>query len=169
MFFSTKRNINMDPILSLIEVGDLYHVKQTGSKQQNLFDSIQHKIISGLWQNNSKLPSTRALASTLNLSRNTVINTYEQLVAEGYIISKASSGYFVSVQLPETFYSANTPKPAFVTHIETAKINNAFAPGVPDLVQFPHRTWQKLLQRHVTRQASLETIMCKAFPNYGMH
>ena len=102
-------------------------------------------------EKDAKLPSTRKLSETLNVSRNTVINAYEQLIAEGYIQSKASSGYFVSVTLPEQFFSAdiysNTP-----AAVNTAlNINDAFAPGVPDLRAFPYSIWQKLLQRHSSR------------------
>ncbi len=53
----------------------------------------------------SKLPSTRKLAVELSVSRNAVIYAYEQLVTEGYIESKKSSGFYVSVEQPEHFLS----------------------------------------------------------------
>ncbi|GAL35957.1 predicted transcriptional regulator of pyridoxine metabolism [Vibrio maritimus] len=50
--------------------------------QQALFQQIRNRILKGFWPSNAKLPSTRLLASQLKISRNTVIQTYEQLVAE---------------------------------------------------------------------------------------
>ena len=44
----------------------------------------------------SKLPSTRALANHLQVSRSTVDLAYTQLVSEGYIESSPKRGYFVS-------------------------------------------------------------------------
>lgn len=44
----------------------------------------------------SALPSTRKLAETLGVSRNTVVLVYEGLVEDGYLIPRERSGYYVS-------------------------------------------------------------------------
>jgi len=49
----------------------------------------------------TRLPSTRALAGQLDVSRNTVMNVYEELVAAGLVISKIGSGTRVSGAAPK--------------------------------------------------------------------
>lgn len=44
----------------------------------------------------SRIPSLRKCSQELKLSRTTIENAYLQLAAEGYIISKAQSGYYVT-------------------------------------------------------------------------
>lgn len=148
-----------------IDVGDLQLDDQHDTRQTALFHAIREKIVQDLWSKGSKLPSTRKLAVELSVSRNTVIYAYEQLVTEGYIESKKGSGFYVSVEQPEHFLSlsqsgsiqsshdlsaeVDTPSSARVTLND---INRSFAPGVPDLDAFPFAKWQRLLQRHGTRQ-----------------
>lgn len=47
----------------------------------------------------AKLPSIRAFAATLRVSKSTVVEAYERLVAEGVIRSRPGSGYFVVAPL----------------------------------------------------------------------
>jgi len=53
-------------------------------------------ILTGKLQNGSKLPSVRRCAVELGVSRTTVENAYLQLAADGYILSKPQSGYYVT-------------------------------------------------------------------------
>ncbi len=139
----------------LIDVGDLCVNSESGTLQQSVFFAIREKIVKGLWPINGKLPSTRKLSHELNISRNTVILAYEQLVAEGYLISRKGSGFYVAVELPEQYLpekvSVKTSKSPDTKH----DINSAFAPGVPDLALFPGVMWQKYLNRHLTRASLL--------------
>jgi GntR family transcriptional regulator/MocR family aminotransferase len=68
---------------------------------QQLYAYLRAAILSGQLKGGLKLPSTRALADELGLSRNTVFNAYEQLMAEGYLESVAGSGTFVAHVLPD--------------------------------------------------------------------
>lgn len=52
---------------------------------------LQKKLLPG-----SKMPSLRKCSEELHLSRTTIENAYLQLAADGYIISKAQSGYYVT-------------------------------------------------------------------------
>jgi len=49
----------------------------------------------------TRLPSTRALAQQLHLSRNTVMNVYEELAAMGLVTSRTGSGTRVSGAVPK--------------------------------------------------------------------
>jgi GntR family transcriptional regulator / MocR family aminotransferase len=66
-----------------------------------LYTVIKDDILSGKLPSNSKLPSIRALASEISISRNTVDSAYLELYAEGYIYSRPRSGYFVSALTPD--------------------------------------------------------------------
>ncbi len=47
----------------------------------------------------SALPSCRKLADTLAVARNTVALAYQDLVEEGFLVSRQRSGYFVSQEI----------------------------------------------------------------------
>lgn len=60
-----------------------------------IYEQIKEEIISEQILDGSRLASTRALSTTLNVSRNTVESAYLQLCMEGYIESKLGSGFIV--------------------------------------------------------------------------
>jgi GntR family transcriptional regulator/MocR family aminotransferase len=66
--------------------------------------------LSGALPPGHKLPSSRKLAHQLDVARNTVVLAYQQLVAEGYLVSRARSGIFVNEEILETRvgYSSST-------------------------------------------------------------
>jgi len=59
-------------------------------------EQIRIRILDGELMAGEKLPPTRELASHLGISRNVVIEAYEQLLAEGYIEARQGSGTFVA-------------------------------------------------------------------------
>ncbi|MGB9475112.1 MAG: PLP-dependent aminotransferase family protein [Candidatus Udaeobacter sp.] len=83
---------------------------------QQLYRQIRDELISGRFGDGaSRLPSSRALALDLGISRLTVNLAFSKLDAEGYLRSKAKSGTFVASPLPESFLNAdkfdrNTPE-----------------------------------------------------------
>lgn len=64
---------------------------------EQLKRQIRLHIISRSLTTDEKLPSIRELASGLRVNPNTVVKAYSQLETEGYIRSRAGSGYFVDV------------------------------------------------------------------------
>jgi GntR family transcriptional regulator/MocR family aminotransferase len=70
------------------------------SLQTRLYERLRSDILSGRFRGGEKLPSSRALASSLRLSRTTVVLAYEQLLAEGYLEARPGSGTFVSEDVP---------------------------------------------------------------------
>ena len=61
-----------------------------------VYDYYKSLILTGKLQNGSKLPSVRRCAVELGVSRTTVENAYLLLAADGYILSKPQSGYYVT-------------------------------------------------------------------------
>lgn len=64
---------------------------------QQLYEWIRQQILNGHLQGGEKLPSLRKLSQDLNISKNTILTAYEQLVAEGYIESEPKAGYRVAL------------------------------------------------------------------------
>jgi len=72
----------------------------------NLQHQIRQKIVDGIvngaFPPGMKLPSSRKLAQQLEVARNTVVASYQQLIADGYLISRQRSGIFVSEEILKT-------------------------------------------------------------------
>ena len=65
-----------------------------------LRDVLRRRILDRTLPPGAKLPATRALAKNLAISRNTVVNAYEALSAEGLVIGTIGSGTRVSAIVP---------------------------------------------------------------------
>lgn len=68
---------------------------------RQLYLQLRAAILSRRLRPGTKLPSTRALASQLGVSRSAVVAAYEQLLAEGYTSGRHGSGTYISPDLPE--------------------------------------------------------------------
>ena len=79
-----------------------------------LYRCIREDILSGKLAAGEKLPSKRALAAHLEVSKVTVEGAYSQLLAEGYLRSEEKVGFFVEAT-PHLRQSAHTPAPASAT------------------------------------------------------
>ena len=118
------------------------------SKQVYL--SLKNMILSEAIKAQDKLPSTRALAQELSVSRNVVLEAYNQLMAEGYIYSKERSGVFVtegaaiSVKSKGITYNA---KEIVGLQFEHNKDIIDFRTGVPSLSLFPKNVWGKIYRQ----------------------
>ena len=67
---------------------------------RQIYEYIRGEIRNGSLAADERLPSTRALASYLQVARSTTELAYSQLVMEGYLTSKPNSGYYIN----EIFY-----------------------------------------------------------------
>lgn len=59
-----------------------------------IYEYYKEEILSGSMAKGEKLPSIRALAKALHVSKITVESAYSQLMAEGYIENRPRKGYF---------------------------------------------------------------------------
>ena len=79
---------------------------KTGSRTplyEQIYDFIKKDIQSGRIACGEKLPSTRALAKHLEVSRSTAALAYEQLLSEGFIESEPCRGFFAA-QIEELYH-----------------------------------------------------------------
>lgn len=135
-----------------------------GKLHKKLYNAIRLSILDGSLPTQSRLPPSRDLAAQLNLSRNTVLTVYEQLLAEGYVVSRTGSGTFVAGTVPDSLLSApmtageklSASLPSqlsargqhLLSHSNaSARQWGAFLPGVPDINAFPHALLRKIQSR----------------------
>src|SRR5438067_1756635 len=135
---------------------------------RQLYDELRTSILSGQLRAGTRLPSTRELAADLRVSRNTVLNAFEQLLAEGYVEGQVGSGTYVSRSLPDELLHARTtnaraarqPRAGRTLARRAASLAQArlnvsrdsigtrpFRPGTPALDAFPCALWARLLTR----------------------
>jgi GntR family transcriptional regulator / MocR family aminotransferase len=102
--------------------------------------ALREAIRSGRLRGGTRLPSTRALSAQLGVARSTVVGVYEQLVAEGFLVSRHGSGTTVTdVHVPiERLADEAPPRDRF-------RVN--FLPGEPDCGSFPRAQWLASMRR----------------------
>ena len=67
---------------------------------RQIYEGYRTAIIDRRLRAGQRMPSTRALADELGLSRIPVLNAFEQLIAEGYLEARTGAGTYVSQSLP---------------------------------------------------------------------
>ena len=122
-------------------------IELDGNKKIPLYEQIyayiKEEIKNGRIPCKAKLPSTRALAEHLMVSRSTVDMAYAQLVSEGYIESVPYRGYFVSeISLLYDINKAEWEEEQSNSSIDKGLID--FSPWGIDLGNFPFNAWWKI-------------------------
>jgi GntR family transcriptional regulator/MocR family aminotransferase len=125
---------------------------------ESLYRCIREDIRSGKLRPGEKLPSKRALAANLEVSKITVEGAYAQLLAEGYIHSREKVGYFVEAveQYPQQLPVQSSPPAVQKAGIDLV----ANAPA-----QFPFSVWSRL-QREVVLDLGEQLLLSP--PNQGL-
>lgn len=147
-----------------------------GALHQRLFRCLRSAIIEGVLPPHSRLPASRDLARELAVSRNTVLNAYEHLLAEGYVQTRTGSGTWVSGTLPESCLNAgDQPLSAADASFAPVQLSargaallgyasasphqwGAFVPGVPDVTAFPHAQFSRI-QARLNRQPEIARLI----------
>ena len=84
------------------ELAIAFNLSSKNPLYEQIYQYIKDEIKKGILVPGKKLPSTRALAKHLEVSRSTVELAYEQLLSEGYIESEPCKGYYVA-QIEELY------------------------------------------------------------------
>jgi GntR family transcriptional regulator / MocR family aminotransferase len=106
---------------------------------------LREAIRSGRLGTGERLPSSRALAGELGVSRGLVLDCYQQLQAEGYLTTRTGSATRVAAGA----YLQPAPP---VQAAPPSRLAVDFRPGLPDLSSFPRRDWLWAL-REAAREA----------------
>src|SRR4051794_1423027 len=75
---------------------------------RQLYSGLRAAILDQRLKPGVRLPSTRALSTTLGLARNTVHGAYDQLLAEGNVETRHGAGTYVATSLPDEALQAAT-------------------------------------------------------------
>ncbi|SDI12755.1 aminotransferase-like domain-containing protein [Salipiger marinus] len=110
------------------------HPGATGTLQARIQQMVAEGVLSGRLRRGEKMPSTRALARHLGVSRLTVALAYTELLASDYLTSRQRSGHFISENAPAP---AGFPPAARQERVDWARaIGQRFAGGaVPERPQ----------------------------------
>ncbi|MFM0343344.1 MocR-like pyridoxine biosynthesis transcription factor PdxR [Paraburkholderia sp. RL17-347-BIC-D] len=112
------------------------------SLQGQIRQMLVAAILDGQLPPQTALPSSRELADQLSVARNTVVLAYQQLVEEGYLISRERSGHFVNPAMLEGRHGFKTPAQTVPTSSEHDQ-----APARPD--------WGQRVQRRPSAQRNI--------------
>jgi len=156
-----------------------------GPLHQQATRALRESILTGRLGPGGRLPATRSLARELGLSRNTLLQAYEQLTDEGYLVARTGSGTYVAETLPAhatTSQPTRAPGPAAITaarppalsaharrmldaaprtgiswSVPRRQLRFDFRYGEPAYGDLPLETWSRLLGRRA-RRASVQRL-----------
>jgi GntR family transcriptional regulator/MocR family aminotransferase len=129
-----------------------------------VYRALRAAILDGRLPVGHRLPASRVLAADLGVARGSVATAYEQLVAEGHLVSRVGAGTFVAPR-----HTAAAPRDAPADPLRprdgwtfTPVPTSADEPvprcdlrsGIPDARLFPYDTWRRLLSAEVRLRAN---------------
>ena len=139
-----------------------------GGLQRQIYMSVQRAILDGVVGPGTRLPSSRALADDLGVSRTTTLLAVQQLHEEGYLTARRGSGTFVADELPDDLLrrrasrlDARRPKHPTLSRRGGALVSapqgaqriagppRAFRIGTPGVDLFPAGLWWRLASRRL--------------------
>ncbi|WP_298637142.1 PLP-dependent aminotransferase family protein [uncultured Umboniibacter sp.] len=141
------------------------------SLQAHIRQKMVEAIVSGVFPVGKRLPSSRKLAEQLSVARNTIVLVYEQLIDEGYVVSRERSGIFVNAKflegrvgfdgnlVSERRESANwsrvvrrqaVHKKQFETPPNWQRFPYPFLDGVFDQSLYPAKEWREASRQALT-------------------
>jgi len=129
-----------------------------GQLAANVYRALREAILDGRLRGGERMPSSRTLADQLRVARNTVLDAYDLLVAEGYAEGRAGSGTYVSKVLPTT-PAVRHARPGVLRPVDAWRdarptIPRGTAPfdfriGYPDPALFPFDAWRHAVGRQL--------------------
>jgi GntR family transcriptional regulator / MocR family aminotransferase len=135
---------------------------------RQIYDALRAMILDRRLESGQQLPSTRAFAHELRISRIPVLDAYAQLLAEGYIESRSGAGTFVKISLTDQFAGLRPTAPSPLKEVGSTEISKlaqllpvqrtpwfpssgAFSVGQIAYDHFPFRIWSDLVTSHARR------------------
>lgn len=132
---------------------------------RQISDRLREAIQNGRMPAGTKLPSTRVFADELGVSRNTVMQVFDALSAEGFLTGRVGAGTYVAglsatepqdvaMEQPAPRNGASYPFRSLSRRGKNLVLSatgefserpTPFMPDLPDLREFPIRTWLRLL------------------------
>jgi GntR family transcriptional regulator / MocR family aminotransferase len=110
---------------------------------RSLEAALREAVRSGRLAPGTRLPGSRSLAGDLGLSRGTVVQVFDQLIAEGWLVGVAGSGTVVS-DVPAVS-TPREPERRAAPALPSTAID--LRPGRPDPSSFPRGAWAGAVRR----------------------
>ncbi|MEO5693995.1 MAG: PLP-dependent aminotransferase family protein [Usitatibacter sp.] len=154
-------------------------------RRTQVYKSCLKAILDGRLERGARLPSARALARDLKVSRNTIDEALMHLQADGFLVRRVGDGTYVADRLPGRF-AEDSPRrmrpasragqmametfsawaqSALSSHVpHGAPRPRAFMGGFPALEEFPIELWQRITAR---RMRSEGRALLTYFPSMG--
>jgi len=129
---------------------------------RQIYLELRDAVLAGRLQPGSRLASSRSMAQQLAVSRNVVLEAYDQLLAEGFLETRQGAGTYV-------MDGAAFAPPGKLPKLEVTPVNMGydaphhlinFRAGTPQLRLFPSREWLRMIREVLTLPA-------EKFLNYG--
>jgi len=139
-----------------------------GSLSRQVYGGLRQAVLTGTFRAGDRLPSTRDLAEQLGISRTVVVLAYEQLMAEGFVVTRTGSGTYVPQGVLATrsagesrsarptlsrfgSYAAGTAPTIDFPKPRRVPLRYDFAYGRSVVDCFPFEQWQRILHRRARR------------------
>lgn len=120
---------------------------------EQLMEQLTADIRSGVLMGGTKLPAKRPWARHLGISCITVERAYNELVSQGYLQSRARSGYFVSkISLPQKIKVSPAKSPRTVPDTPCPTLPRDLSSNRSDPAHFPFSVWSKLMRETLSRK-----------------
>ncbi|MDT5064372.1 MAG: GntR family transcriptional regulator / MocR family aminotransferase [Mycobacterium sp.] len=121
------------------------HLDVTGSGlRTGLMDALREAVRTGRLAPGSRLPSSRSLAADLGIARNTVADSYAELIAEGWLTAQQGSGTRVANRSRPRKAAPAPPRPTL------SQPRYGLMPGSPNVADFPRTQWLAAARRALT-------------------
>ena len=109
---------------------------------KQIYTQVKNMILNDDLKSNYRLPSSRKLAESLQVSRNVIMEAYEMLTAEGYTRSIKGSGTYVNESIAITRPEIVNPE-LQLPEIKDTNCSISFKSGLPALDKFPRNKWMQ--------------------------
>ncbi len=114
-------------------------------------DQIRKLIHQDRLRCNDRLPSSRKLAQILNISRTSTLNAYEQLISEGLLVTRSTSGIYVTALASANTNSAENESENYDLpkqhESDITDSKDSIFDGGADVSLFPFVEWSRSLSR----------------------
>jgi GntR family transcriptional regulator/MocR family aminotransferase len=138
-------------VMEVDEANWLYLEPRKGETLRGALERIlREAILSGVLREGVKLPPSRALAREFGVSRGVVTDAYEQLEAQGFLVTRPRAATLVA-PIAQRDADGHRPEPQTVTP------RYDFTPTTPDVTLFPLSHWLGAAQ-HVARKVPSATL-----------
>ena len=118
-------------------------------RSDSIYNQIRSNIINGIVEGSlpagNRLPSTRQLATSLKVSRNTVSRVYENLADDGFLKVRERSGYFINtysrdnwVEAPEVKQSDNLQESPWAQRLVSSPLSQPYVKRPADWQNYPY-------------------------------